>query len=426
MQYQGRMHQLQRELIGRYYAEATRAAATGEPKVAYLLVSGNPVELLRAMDMLPIYPEINDLQLAVRKESLPYILEAEEFGYSTDNCAYVKADVGIFLRGGKTSYAQIPRPDLIVCNFVGCNVYLHWFEQLAEYYKAPVFNLDVPFVRDATGRPEPGDVAYLVKQLEQLIEIGEKMTGRSFDYQRLQRIVALARDTEDLWSEIKHLNKTSPAPFDGYFDAGTMMAPMYCLRGTEGGLRFFQETYREMAERVQNGVGVLPQEKFRYVIEGPPPWPYYRTFRDLFSKWGAVAVASTYSTVGGTWEWGFRHDPQRPLESIAEHMMLHNVSNRSLLLRYEQIKRYIEEWRADALVIHSIKSCRLFSAGQGDMLDYFSRGLGVPTLLVESDLEDPRYFAEAQMRNRIDAFFETLEHRRLTKRGSGLGEGVKA
>ncbi|MDQ7849280.1 MAG: 2-hydroxyacyl-CoA dehydratase family protein, partial [Armatimonadota bacterium] len=76
-------------------------------------------------------------------------------------------------------------------------------------------------------------------------------------------------------------------------------------------------------------------------------------------------------------------------------------------------RRYVQEWGAHALVIHSVKSCRLFSAGQGDMREYFSRELGVPTLLVESDLEDPRYFSEAQMRNRIDAFFEALEHRRL-------------
>ena len=47
------------------------------------------------------------------------------------------------------------------------------------------------------------------------------------------------------------------------------------------------------------------------------------------------------------------------------------------------------------------------------MRDYFIRELGVPTLLVESDLEDPRYYAEAQIRNRIDAFFEALEHKKL-------------
>jgi benzoyl-CoA reductase subunit B len=162
-------------------------------------------------------------------------------------------------------------------------------------------------------------------------------------------------------------------------------------------------------------MGPLPEERFRFVIEGPPPWPYLRQFRDMFSKWGAVAVASTYSTVGGLWEFGFRHDSNHPLESIAAHMLKWNLTNRSFLQRYEQIHRYLKEWHADALVIHSVKSCRLFSAGQGDMREHFTKDLGIPTLLVESDIEDPRYFSEAQMKNRIDAFFESLEHQKMLR-----------
>jgi len=95
-------------------------------------------------------------------------------------------------------------------------------------------------------------------------------------------------------------------------------------------------------------------------------------------------------------------------------MILQNLTNRSLLDRYSILQKYVTDWGADALVIHSVKSCRLFSAGQGDMRDYFTQKLGIPTLMLESDLEDPRYYAEAQLKNRIDAFFEALEHRKLT------------
>jgi hypothetical protein len=41
--------------------------------------------------------------------------------------------------------------------------------------------------------------------------------------------------------------------------------------------------------------------------------------------------------------------------------------------------------------------------------------------MVESDLEDPRYYAEAQLKNRIDAFFESLEHKKLVA-GRAAGE----
>jgi benzoyl-CoA reductase subunit B len=216
-------------------------------------------------------------------------------------------------------------------------------------------------------------------------------------------------------AQCKHLTKHHPAPFDAYFDSINMMGPINVLRGTREAAEFFEDAVAEFGGLVAQGLSPLSEERFRTVVEGPPPYPYYKNFRNLMSRWGAVAVQSTYSTVGGIWEFGFRHDPRRPLESIAEQMLYQNLTNRSIVARYGQIKRYVEEWEADALVIHSIKSCRLFSAGQGDMREYFTKELGVPTLLVESDLEDPRYYAEAQIKNRIDAFFEALEHRKLVR-----------
>ena len=76
------------------------------------------------------------------------------------------------------------------------------------------------------------------------------------------------------------------------------------------------------------------------------------------------------------------------------------------------IRDYLKEYAADAVLIHGIKSCRSFTAGQGDLRDWLMRETGVPTLYLESDHEDPRYFAPAQIKNRMDAFFEAIEHRR--------------
>ena len=208
--------------------------------------------------------------------------------------------------------------------------------------------------------------------------------------------------------------RTSPSPFDAYFDAITLMGPLYVYRGRQEGVDFFEAALQELEEKVSQGEGTHDQERFRVVIEGPPPYPHFRTFRDMFAKWKATAVASTYSIVGGLWEFGARHDPDKPFESVALHMLAHNVTNRNYLQRYEQIKRYAEEWGADGVIIHFVKSCRLFSAGQGDMRDYFTKTLGIPTLYIESDLEDPRYFSEAQLKNRIDAYFEALEHQKFT------------
>ena len=408
--YRGDVHTLSRDLMSDWKSQLKDATQSGVPS-AYLMVSGNCVEILRCFDILPVFPEINALQLAIRKNSLPYIIKAEEIGYASDNCAYVKADIGYTLCGGVGENGTTPKPSLIVCNFVGCNVYIKWFEHCASMMNVPLVMLDIPFVREAN--PSKEDIAYVITQLRELIGRCEALTGKKFDIDRLREILRYSARAERGWKRAKDLCKHRPAPFDAYFDSINMMGPINALRGTKEAVDFFDKTVEVYEKMTAEGIGVSDQEEFRIVVEGPPPYPYYRNFRSLFEKWGAVAVQSTYSTVGGIWEFGFVHDPDRPLESIAEQMILHNLCNRSMLERYRQIKRYVEEWHADALVIHSVKSCRLFSAGQGDMREYFIKECGVPTLMVESDLEDPRYYAEAQLRNRIDAFFESLRYKRI-------------
>jgi benzoyl-CoA reductase subunit B len=411
-EYRGSIHQRQKELMLAWYGQLDQAANTGSPPTVTMMISGNCVELLEGFGAIPIYPEVNALQLAIRHQSLDPILAAEELGYAADNCAYVKADIGCILKGITPTDGKLPTPTLILCNFVGCNTYLKWFEHLAKLQKAPLYVIDVPFMR--ADHPSRSDVDYVVKQLQETVQKLEQLTGRKFDHDRFRQAVDCSRRSEELWSQIKHLARRTPSPFDAYFDAITLMGPLYVYRARPEGVEFFEAALAELQAKSNAGHGVYEKEHFRLVMEGPPPYPYFRTFRDMFAKWQACAVASTYSTVGGLWEFGFRHDPDHPFESVATHMIEQNVTNRNMLQRYDQIRRYVEEWNADGLIIHFVKSCRLFSAGQGDMRDYFTKQLGVPTLYIESDLEDPRYFAEAQTRNRIDAFFESLEHAKAT------------
>jgi benzoyl-CoA reductase subunit B len=411
-EYRGNIHQRQKDLMLAWYEQLDQAAETGNPPTVSMMISGNCVELLEGFGAVPIYPEVNALQLAIRHQSLEPILAAEELGYAADNCAYVKADIGCIVKGITPTGGKLPTPTLILCNFVGCNTYLKWFEHTAKLSGAPLYVIDVPFMRDDL--PLKADVEYVVRQLHETVKKLESLTGRKFDYDRFKQAVDCSRRSEELWSEIKHLARCKPSPFDAYFDAITLMGPLYVYRARPEGVDFFQAALDELKAKRDAGHGVYEHEHFRLVMEGPPPYPYFRTFRDMFAKWQACAVASTYSTVGGLWEFGFRHDAEKPFESVALHMIEQNVTNRNYLQRYDQIRRYVEEWDADGVIIHFVKSCRLFSAGQGDMRDYFTKQLGVPTLYIESDLEDPRYFAEAQTKTRIDAFFEALEHSKAT------------
>src|SRR5574342_499340 len=164
-QYQGQVHEYSRRLMSAWMGELARAEAEKRVTGA-LMISGNCVELLRACHVLPMFPEVTALQNAIRKKSLPLILKAEQAGYSSDNCAYVKADIGLLLSGGMGPGTRMPFPTVTVCNYVGCNVYVKWFEHLAEGSNSELFMLDIPFLR--TPEPTAGDLRYVVTQLEEL------------------------------------------------------------------------------------------------------------------------------------------------------------------------------------------------------------------------------------------------------------------
>ena len=400
---------LQRRLMETYYANLAGAGGPHRP-VAYMLVGGNLTEIVRSFGYEVVFPEIVALNCAIKHRSLDNILHAESMGYGLDVCGYVKNDLGLQDQGGMTPFGRIPRPDLLVCSFSGCYVYIKWWEALAETYGAPMVTYDVPYMREEAVRKE--DVDYLVAQLWEIVHGLEKTTGRTFDMAELKRVLAESRRAEEGWVRYLKTGEHRPSPIEAYFEAVFNMFPINVLRGTPAAGDFYDAVNEEVAARIRDGQYPVPEERFRLVVEGVPPYTHYRTFWDFFRKWGAVSVAATYPKVGGLFDRGFLHDPSRPFESIAEYSLGAYV-NQSWPVRRRLIETYLDQFGADAVVIHGIKSCRSFTAGQGDLRDWLMRERDVPTLYLESDHEDPRYFAPAQVKNRMDAFFESLERRRL-------------
>ncbi len=129
------------------------------------------------------------------------------------------------------------------------------------------------------------------------------------------------------------------------------------------------------------------------------------------SRPGAVVVASSYTKVGGVYDFGFRHDPDNPLESLADYCM-GCYTNRNLPQRVDMLANYIEEYEADGLLINSIKSCNSFSAGQLLIMREVEKRTGKPAAFIETDLVDPRYFSPANVKNRLESYFQMIDQKR--------------
>ncbi len=410
---------IQKEMLAKQFKDLSMATELGK-KVVYTFVPGNLTELILSFDMLPVYPEINALQSGMRKKSAEYIRDAEKIGFSEDVCTYVKCDIGMMLNGniGPTG-EKIPPPDLLLLSYTGCFTFLKWFENLERLYPGvPVAMLHTPYQED--GIMTEDQISYMVKQLkEEVIPKMEQVSGQKYDHERLSKMMVNSAKAEDLLVKILESAKNVPSPIDAYFAGVYYIGPIFtAFRGTQDAVDYYTELWNEVQERMRLGLGpVTPEgeikeEKFRLVVEGPPNWTNFREFWKIFYDMGAVIVASSYTKVGGVYDLGFRHDPKEPLESLSKYCM-GVYTNMNLPQRVDMLEKYVKDYKADGFLINSIKSCNSFSAGQLMIMREIEQRASVPVGFIESDLVDPRYFSYANIKNRLESYFQMLEQRKI-------------
>ncbi len=408
----------QKAMIADNYDKLTRAKELGL-KVASTYVPGNLNELIMCFDMLNNLPEINAIQNGMRKKSGGMIMDAEKMGHSEDVCTYVKADIGNMAKGSIAPNGKpMPVPDLLLLSYTGCFTFLKWFELLRDQYGCETAMLHVPYTGDGIITDNMRD--YVVKQLKEvLIPTLERVSGVKFDIDRLREYLRQSAKAEDDLVWVLKSAKNTPSPIDAYFGGVFYIGPIFtAFRGTPDAVEYYQLLRGEIEQRIAARMGPvtpdgdLGEEKYRLVVEGPPNWTSFREFWKMFYEEGAVVVASTYTKVGGVYDYdGFRHDPDNPLESLAEYC-LGCYTNRNLPTRVDMIEQYLEDYQADGLLVNSIKSCNSFSAGQLMIMRTIEERTGKPAAFIETDLVDPRYFSPANVKNRLESYFQMIEQKR--------------
>jgi benzoyl-CoA reductase subunit B len=409
----------------REWFEGLSAAADEGRGAAYVFVMGSLCELLRVFDFPIVFPEINSLQAAVRRVASDYLNEAEDYGYSPDICGYVKADVATQLRRGAHPMGRIPKPALAVCTNA-CNTYIKWGEIWQRMHGMPLFTLDVPGSRGAGLASPPGsedferDRRYVQAQLEELITLCEKVSGIRFDIDRLREHMGWANELNLSWKRVLELNSSRPAVFNALSDGTIYLGVANGFRGAREGAGYFADLVEEMTHKAERHIGTPIEERWRLIFVGVPCYPIFRRFSELFSDWGGVFVNSTYLWfASGGANLGFTYDLGRPLESLAAGVLVgvrHAMD--SMFFQTQALAQMIDDYAADGIVYHPIKSCRTVSTGLADTRRALMTMRDVPSLFVESDMMDKRVVSEAQMKNRIDAFFEGLAARRHQAAGT--------
>ncbi len=388
-----------------YFYELNDASKTGAQKIAWCTSVG-PAELLLAMGFLVHYPENHGAILGTTRMAADLIPEANALGYSPDICSYLTSDIGAYVKGitplakAFEGIESVPKPDVLVFNTNQCRDVKDWF---AWYSK----ELNVPLMGVHTHR-NPTDITddiipSIARQIENLIEPLEKISGNKFDIDKLKKVVALSKECSELWKKVLETAAHQPAPLT-FFDGTIQMGPAVVLRGTQQAVDYYKILLKELEERVKNNIAAVEGERFRLYWDGMPVWGRLRAHSELFTSLNANVLASTYCN-----SWIFTDfDPADPFTSMAKaYAELFIVRSDEAKEKY--MKRMFDLFKIDGIIYHDAKTCPNNSNNRYGMPQRLEKQTGIPSLIINGDLNDLRLISDEQTKTNVEAFIEQLE-----------------
>jgi len=387
-----------KELIGRHYLKGRYANL--HQKVAWV-TSGAPIEFLKALDFYVLYPENHGAVCGTMRVAEEICTQAENAGYSRDLCSYARTDIGSVL-SGRTPVGRLPKPDLLLACTNICQTVLFWYRVLARHFAIPLILIDTPFIYTEV---REHDIAFVKRQIEEAIPVAEKAAGKTLKADRLEEVARLSRAASQLWAEIIARGRHHPSPIS-VFDQFIQMAPVVEMRGEPFTVDFYAAMLKEVDGRIARGVGVVNNERKRLLWDNLPIWYRLRYLAEYLGRHGIAIVASTYTNAWG--ELANRIDTQDPIDGMAR-TYIYPILNRGTGDKLATMKRMIEEYGLDGVILHSDRSCKPYSIGQMDQRDRLIRECSLPAILLEADHNDPRAYSEEQVANRLDAFIEMME-----------------
>lgn len=388
-----------KELVGRHWLQGRYANL--HDKVAWV-TSGAPVELLKALDFYVLYPENHAAICGTARAALEISTEAEKAGYSSDICSYARTDIGTVL-SGKTPVGRLPKPDLLLACTNICQTVLYWYRVLAEYFKVPLIVIDTPFVYHEQAQDHA--IAFVVKQLEDAVEVAEQVAGRSLDPVKFEETARLSQRASELWMQVMERNTHSPAPIS-VIDQFIHMAPVVEMRGDASTVDFYAALLDEVDARIKDGISAVRHERVRLLWDNLPIWYRLRYLGETLGEHGIALVASTYTNAWG--ELAQFIDPSRPLESMAR-VYTYPILNRGTGHKLATMVNMVKKYHLDGVILHSDRSCKPYSIGQMDQRNRLLKEQDLPALLLEADHNDPRAFSQEQVTRQLAAFIEMLE-----------------
>ena len=114
--------------------------------------------------------------------------------------------------------------------------------------------------------------------------------------------------------------------------------------------------------------------------------------------------------------WSLEFDLNKdPLETLAENYV-NRFSNSTIEDRADMAMELFKKYSMNGMIMFMNRSCKAVSFAVPTLKDILTKRTGIPALVFESDMGDQRFYAESQVRTRIEAYFETLDRLDLAQK----------
>lgn len=400
-----------KNIMGRHFLAIEQAYRDGKPTA--WATSGSPVEMLYSMDVQPMLPENSATVSAAQKFSQKFIEIAEQQGFSYDLCSYFKTNIGAVESKAGMIEGGTRKPAFMLSTDVICDTHVNWFQVQAERMNVPHFTIDVPHVvSNTTNRQLNYYKKYISEQLFEFIDFMQEVTGHEYNEEKAREVTENSWNLSMVWQDIYKLRKNVPCPISTRDTFGGLF-PLFCMPGLKAPIKLYKRMYREAKQRVDAGIGALEKENFRLMFEGIPFWHSLSFFSKL-EKYGAIIVYEPY-----TYAFSKYMNPDvtkdmvlnSPIEAMAELMMSFWYVY-DLETRKKKFVETVREYNIDGIIMHENLSCRPNSCGMYDLKRNLMEEHDIPSLIISSDMNDPRKFNAEQLSNQIESFIEILRQRK--------------
>jgi len=392
-----------KDLMAQHFLELDEASRTHNKKVAWCTSVG-PAELAHSLGFLVYYPENHSAMLGSNRSAMDYIPVANTQGYSPDICSYLTSDVGAYLKGETPltkayGIAKIPRPDVLLYNTNQCRDVFDWMSWYSRELKVPVFGINTPRTQNQVREDV---VKATAAQLKEMVPGLEKIAGRSFDIDEFRDVLATSLECSKLWEAVLDTAVAKPSPIS-FWDACVHMGPAVVMRGRKEAAAYYRVLLQEMQERVKQGVGAVPGERYRFYWDGMPVWGKLRVLSETFAKLKACVVVSSYCN---SWVFG-AFDPKDPFDSMAQAYCSIFIGQDDAF-KENYVSEKVNRFSLDGILYHDAKTCPSNSNNRYGMPNRLTERLGKPYLVINGDLNDLRCFSEEQAITNVEAFVEQI------------------